>query len=250
MKNTLLLIVFLFLSAHLTAQPENWYFSMTMGGSWPVGSFAETNPTSSGAGFALKGFALNLDATYPLSPNWGLKGMVMLNNNPVDRNGMGTMMENRMKKLVPFTEAQRDNLTLTVDSWVSNSIVFGPVFTINFDQVAWDFQAMAGMNISYLPNQKLLFKTADNNWEYLQRNTNSVNISYDLLAGTAVRLKVTDKIHLKVGMDFQHSRSKTNFEELKTTNQNSTTTTEQLNSGSNSVSKQVVIASAGFVYYL
>jgi hypothetical protein len=250
MKNTLLLIVFLFLSAHLTAQPENWYFSMTMGGSWPVGSFAETNPTSSGAGFALKGFALNLDATYPLSPNWGLKGLVMLNNNPVDRNGIGTMMENRMKKLVPFTEAQRDNLTLTVDSWVSNSIVFGPVFTINFDQVAWDFQAMAGMNISYLPNQKLLFKTTDNNWEYLQRNTNSTSTSYDLLVGTALRLKVTEKLHLKLAMDFQHCRSKIDFEELKTTLQNSTTTTEHLNSGSSSISKQEVIGSLGFVYYL
>ncbi len=250
MKNTLLLIVFLFLSSHLTAQPDNWYFSISMGGCWPVGSFANTNPAKTDAGFALKGFALNLDATYPLGTNWGLKGMVMLNNNPVDRNGMGTMMEYRMKKLVPFTEAERENLTLTVNSWMSNSLIFGPVFTLNFDRFAWDFQAMAGMNVTYLPNQKLLFKNTVNNWEYLQHNTNSVNVSYGLLAGSALRMKVTEKINLKLAMDFQYSRSKTNYEELKTTKLNNTTTTEQLNSGSTIVPKEAVIGSIGFVYYL
>ncbi|MCL4483314.1 MAG: hypothetical protein M1445_12030 [Bacteroidetes bacterium] len=250
MKNTLLLIVFLFLSSHLTAQPDNWYFSISMGGCWPVGSFANTNPAKTDAGFALKGFALNLDATYPLGTNWGLKGMVMLNNNPVDRNGMGTMMEYRMKKLVPFTEAERENLTLTVNSWMSNSLIFGPVFTLNFDRFAWDFQAMAGMNVTYLPNQKLLFKNTVNNWEYLQHNTNSVNVSYGLLAGSALRMKVTEKINLKLAMDFQYSRSKTNYEELKTTKLNNTTTTEQLNSGSTVVPKEAVIGSIGFVYYL
>ncbi len=250
MKNTLLLIVFLFLSSHLTAQPDNWYFSISMGGCWPVGSFANTNPAKTDAGFALKGFALNLDATYPLGTNWGLKGMVMLNNNPIDRNGMGTMMEYRMKKLVPFTEAERENLTLTVNSWMSNSLIFGPVFTLNFDRFAWDFQAMAGMNVTYLPNQKLLFKNTVNNWEYLQHNTNSVNVSYGLLAGSALRMKVTEKINLKLAMDFQYSRSKTNYEELKTTKLNNTTTTEQLNSGSTVVPKEAVIGSIGFVYYL
>ncbi len=250
MKNTLLLIVFLFLSSHLTAQPDNWYFSISMGGCWPVGSFANTNPAKTDAGFALKGFALNLDATYPLGTNWGLKGMVMLNNNPVDRNGMGTMMEYRMKKLVPFTEAERENLTLTVNSWMSNSLIFGPVFTLNFDRFAWDFQAMAGMNVTYLPNQKLLFKNTVNNWEYLQHNTNSVNVSYGLLAGSALRMKVTEKINLKLAMDIQYSRSKTNYEELKTTKLNNTTTTEQLNSGSTVVPKEAVIGSIGFVYYL
>ena len=112
MRNLLLVCALMLLSIPLSAQPDNWYFSISMGGCLPVGSFADTNPAKTGAGFAVKGFALNLDATYPLSNHWGLKGMVMLNNNPVDRNGMGTMMESRMKKLVPFTEAERDNLTL------------------------------------------------------------------------------------------------------------------------------------------
>ena len=250
MKKYLAVTVLLLLSAHLFAQPDNWYFSLTMGGCWPAGTFENKNPATNNAGFATRGFALNLDATYPLGNNWGVKGMVMLNSNPVDRNGMGTIMENRMKKLVPFTEAQRPDLTLTVDSWLSNSLIFGPVYTINFDRVAWDFMAMTGMNVTYLPNQKLLFSNPDNNWDYLQRNTNTINISLDLLAGTAIRMKVTDKVQMKVALDYQYSRSKTSYEELKSTKQNTTVTTVRLGSGNTVVPKDVVIGTIGFVYYL
>jgi len=250
MRNLLLVCALMFLSIPLSAQPDNWYFSISMGGCLPLRSFADTNPAKTGAGFALKGFALNLDATYPLSNHWGLKGMVMLNNNAVDRNGMGAIMESRMKKLVPFTEAERDNLTLTVNSWMSNSLVFGPVFSLNFDRFAWDFQAMAGMNVTYLPNQKLLYKPSSGSWEYLQHNTNNIHVSLDLLAGSAVRFKVTDKLQLKVALDYQHSKSKNSFEALKTTKTNGSTSVENLNSGTTEVSKQVVIGSVGFVYYL
>lgn len=250
MKRIFFFLFFLILSARVGAQPETWYFSFTMGGCLPVGSFAGNDPAKADAGFAKSGFALQLEATYPVSEHWGLKGMVMLNNNPVDRNGLGAMMESRMKKLVPFTEAERNNLTLTVDSWMSNSMVFGPVYSLNFDRFAWDFQAMAGLNVTYLPGQKLLFENSAANWEYLQRSTNNVHLSYDLLGGTALRMKATEKIHLKVALDYHYSRSRSDFEELKTTKQNSTITTVRLNSGSTLVPKAVVTGTVGFVYYL
>lgn len=250
MRNTLLAIVLLLLPLLSSAQPDNWYFSLTMGGCWPVNSFAVTDPSVNNAGFAKNGFALNLDATYPLSNHWGLKGMVSLNTNPVDRNGMGTMMENRMKQQVPFSETQRDYLTLTVNSWMTNSIIFGPVFTINFDRFAWDFQAMAGMNVTYLPDQQLLLQDPTKNWEYLQHNTNNINLSMAYLAGTAFRFKVSEKVQLKLGVDYQRSQSTNNWEEIKSTKNNSTVIYEQLNSGSTMVTKEVVMGTIGFVYYL
>lgn len=250
MRNILFALVLLLLSGKLSAQPDNWYFSLSMGGCWPIGSFANSNPDMEENGFALKGFALNLDATYPLSSNWALKGVVMLNSNPVDRNGMGTMMENRMKKQVPFAEAERDNLILTVNSWMSNSMLFGPVYTINFDGLAWDFHVMTGMNVAYLPNPKLLYKHSSGSWEYLQRNTNTTNVSLDLLAGTAFRFKVSEKVQLKLALDYQRSKSNTKFEELKSTKVNDVITKEILNTGNTIVPKQVVMGSIGFVYYL
>ena len=108
---------------------------------------------------------------------------------------------------------------------------------------------MAGMNVTYLPEQKLLFKPSVGTWEYLQHNTNSTNVSLDLLAGTALRFKVNEKVQLKIAMDYQISRSKNSHEELKITKLNNTTTVDKLASGSTNVPKQVVIGSIGFVYY-
>ena len=243
-------IVLLFLTLSVSAQPESWYLSLSMGGCLPIGSFANANPSSAENGFATRGFALNLDATYPLDHHWGIKGMVMLNSNPVDRNGMGTMMENRMKKQVPFTEAERPNLIFSVNSWMSNSIIFGPVYSINFDKFAWDFQLMGGMHVAYLPNQNLIFSNPANNWEYQQRNTNPVHISLDLLAGTAVRFPINDKVQLKVAVDYQTSRVKNSYEELRMNYQGTTYTLDHLGSGSSTVPCDVVIGTVGFVFYL
>jgi hypothetical protein len=250
MKKFLFAILFLLLCMDLSAQPENWYFSISMGGCWPVSSFAATDPAKSDASFATHGFALNLDATYPLSNHWGVKGMVLLNSNPVDRNGIGTLMEDRMKKLIPFTEAQRTNLSMDVNSWLTNSMVFGPVYTINFDRIAWDFQAMAGLNVTYLPNPQLLYQSPTGNWEYLQHNTNNINLSLDLMAGTDVRIKMSEKVHLKLAVDYQQSQSTSKWEEIKSTKNGSNIITEQLNSGRTTLSKQVVMGTLGFVYYL
>ncbi len=250
MRNLLFSIVLLLIYLQSSAQSDNWYFSISMGRCWPTSTFADTNPVNTDAGFALRGFALNLDATYPLSSHWGLKGMVMLNSNPIDRNGMGTLMENRMKMLVPFSETEREFLSLSVNSWMSNSLIFGPVYTINFDRLAWDFQAMTGMNVTYLPDQKLLFANPAHNWEYLQRNTNTINLSMDFLAGTALRMKVTEKIHLKLSADYQYSQSTNKWEELKSVKENNTITSVQLNRGTTTVIKNAVIGSVGFVYYL
>ncbi|MEI7421662.1 MAG: hypothetical protein WCK18_06195 [Prolixibacteraceae bacterium] len=243
-------IVLLFLTLSVSAQPESWYLSLSMGGCLPIGSFANANPSNAENGFATRGFALNLDATYPLNAHWGIKGMVMLNSNPVDRNGMGTLMENRMKKQVSFTETERPSLTFSVNPWMSNSIIFGPVYSFNFDKFALDFQLMTGMHVAYLPNQHLIFSNLNNDWDYQQRNTNPVHISLDLLAGTAVRFPINDKVQLKVAVDYQTSRVKNSYEELRMNYQGTTYTLDHLGSGSNTVSSNVVIGTVGFVFYL
>lgn len=250
MRQILYSIVLLFVTLSVSAQPESWYISISMGGCLPLGSFANANPSTGDNGFATKGFAFNLDATYPLNSHWGIKGLVMLTSNPVDRNGIGTLMESRMKKQVSFSEAERNNLTLSVNSWMSNSIVLGPVYSLNFNKVSVDFQLMAGMHVAYLPNQSLMFSNPDNDWDYQQRNTNPINISLDLLAGTAVRFPITDKVHLKVAVDYQKSKIKNSYEELRMNYLGTTYSVDYLGNGSNTLAKDIVTGTVGFVFYL
>jgi hypothetical protein len=251
MKKIAAFFVFIALSISAYSQSDNWYFSFSMGGSWPLGTFSNTDITNKESGFAKNGFALLLDATYPLSNHWGFKGMALMSTNPVDRNMLGTKLEKRMN-LIPITvaEADRPFLSLRANSWMWNSLLAGPVYTINIDRVYWDFQVLGGMNVTYLPQQKLIYDKPVNNWYYLDRNTTVTNVSYGLSAGTAFRFPVTDRVNLRVGVDYYRSRAKVTYEQIRVTNQGATTTTETLGNGSSVIPIEMFSASIGFVYYL
>lgn len=250
MKNITLLFIGLVFSTSLFGQTENWYFSLSMGVSMPQGLFAEINTLNEEAGFAEKGFALSLDASYPVGDHWALKGMVLLNSNPVNRNGMGTMLESRMNEYFTVSEEDRDYLKLSVNSWMTNSMVFGPVFSINFNKFYWDFQALGGMNVAYLPQAKLTYENPVNNWSYIQRNTTSTSVSYGLVAGTALRFAITENVNLRLSVDYFYSQATVKYEELRVTKDGATSKTEILNSGSTLNPIQSISGTIGFVYYL
>ncbi len=251
MKKIVTFLIIIGLSISVYAQSDNWYFSLSMGGSLPVGSFSKTNIDDLESGFAKKGFVLLLDATYPLNEHWGIKGMAMLNTSPIDRSWLGTKLELRMNEVpIIVTDEQRTYLSLRVNSWMSNAIMAGPVYTISFDRIYWDFQLLGGLNVGYLPQQKLLYNNPSNNWFYLDRNTSTTSFSYGLQAGTALRFPVTDRLNLRVGIDYYQSQAKVPYEQIRVTKVGETVTTENLGQGSSTIPIQLLSGSIGFVYYL
>jgi len=250
MKNALLLLICLAMSTRLEAQADSWFFSLNLGSSWPLGAFAENTSTELKTGFAQRGFSLSLDANYLLRDNLALKGMVLLNNNPVDQYWMNTQLVTRMAQYFPIESSDQQFLSMTVNPWVYTGLLVGPVYTITFGKIFWDIQVLGGLNVTYLPQQKLLYQNPANNWLYLHHNLNSVNLSYGLLAGTAVRFPVSDKIYLRVGIDYYNSRASNSFEEIKVTKEGSTTRTDQLGTGNPVVPIQNISSTIGFVYYL
>lgn len=250
MKYTISLLLCLVLSSSLFGQSDNWFFSFNMGGSFPIGTFASSTPSNPNAGFAQRGFTLSLDANYPISENLSLKGMALLNNDPVNRFWQLTQQVNRMTQYFPITTQDQQYLSMTVNTWVWNGLLFGPNYTLTFDKFYWDFQALAGLNVAYLPQQKLLYQNPANNWLYIHHNLNSVNLSYGLLAGTAVRFPVSDKIHLRIGIDYYHSQATLKYEEIKVTKDASNSIIDHLNVGSYKVPIENISGTIGLVYYL
>lgn len=254
MKKIASLFVFITLSISLYAQSDNWYFSFSMGGAWPLGTFIKTDIDNQESGYAKNGFTLILDATYPVSDHWGLKGMALMNTHPVDRSWLGTKLEMRMNTNPTFpilvSEEDRDFLSLRVNSWMWNALLAGPVYTINIDRVFWDFQVLGGMNVAYLPQQKLKYEKPANNWLYLDRNTTTTSVSYGLLAGTAFRFPVTDRFNLRVGVDYYRSKANVQYEQIKVSKQGESLTVENLGKGSSSVPIEMISTTIGFVYYL
>jgi hypothetical protein len=106
------------------------------------------------------------------------------------------------------------------------------------------------LNVAYLPQQKLLYEKTVNNWFYLDRNTTSTSFSYGLLAGTAFRFPVSDRLNLRVGVDYYRSKASISYEQIRVTKQGETVVTEKLGNGSGSVPIETISGSIGFVYYL
>ena len=252
MKKIAVILVFVAFSINVYSQTDNWYFSFSMGRTFPMGTYSQTDTANTKSGFAKNGFALILDATYPLSNHWGLKGMALLNTNPVDRNGLGAKLASRMKNeaAITFPEADFGFLSLQVNSWMWNALLAGPVYSINLDRNFWDFYLLGGMNVVYLPQQKMLFENPANNWYYLDRNTTTTNVSYGLLAGTAFRLPVSERINLKIGFNYFRSNATVPYEQIKVTKQGETVETKKLGSGSSNIPIEMLSGSIGFVYYL
>lgn len=238
------------LPSSLFGQTENWFFSLNLGGSLPIGSFARNTPSDPNAGFAGRGFTLSLDANYPIGENLSFKGMALLNNNPVNKYWELTQLVNRMTQYFPISTQDRQYLSMDVNPWVNNGLLFGPNYTISFDKVFWDFQALGGLNVSYLPQQKLLYQNPANNWLYIHNSLNTVNVSYGLMAGTAVRFPVSDKIYLRIGVDYYNSQAKIKYEEIRVTKGTSTTIIDHLAAGDYRVPIQNISGTIGFVYYL
>jgi len=251
MKKLTVLVVFIVLSISVSAQSDNWYFSFSMGGSWPLGTFVKADIDNQKSGYAKNGFTLILDATYPLSDHWGLKGMALMNTNPVDRSWLGTKLETRMNAIpITVAEADREFLSLRVNSWMWNALLTGPVYTLSFDRIFWDFQLLGGLNVAYLPQQKLLYEKPANNWFYLDRNTSTTSVSYGLLAGTAFRFPVSDRFNFRVGVDYYRSQATVPYEQIRVSKQGVTVTTENLGKGSTTHPIETISATVGFVYYL
>ena len=250
MKKTTVLLVFLLMTIMGYSQTDNWYISFSMAGTFPMGSFAQSspNPVNNTSGFAQKGFSLLLDATYPLTSNWGLKGLVLINTNSMDNNKLENML---LKRVPTLPETPNPNyFSATANPWMSNALLGGPVYTSNFGRAYLDFQILGGVNVTYLPQQKLQYNNPSNQWYYLDQNKNSTDVSWGVLAGSAFRFPVSPRLNLKVGVNYFRSNATIQYQQIQYSELASPVMTQTLGSGSNAIPIQMFTGTIGFVYYL
>ncbi len=251
MKKTTFIILLLLISLITKAQSDNWYFSFSMGGSWPSGTFKETSLANNNSGYAQKGFALLLDATYPLSNHWGLKGSVLINTNSLDNVAMEGLLRNRINSDVSASNPK--GLSYTANPWLWNALVVGPVFTLNIGPIFWDFQLQGGLNLTSLPQQKLQYNDQNltaNKWFYTDKNTTTSNLSYGILTGTAFRFPISERLNLKAGLNYYLSSARIKYEQTRVSQQGESALIETLGSGASLIPLKIVTATIGFVYYL
>ncbi|WP_194831424.1 outer membrane beta-barrel protein [Prolixibacter sp. NT017] len=251
MKYISVLSLLLLFTVNASAQSENWSFALSMGGAWPVNAFKNNNPDNVKAGHAEKGFNMTLESNYALQDNLSLTGMLNFGNNPVNRDGVGTRLENMFKQNYDITAAERDYLKLNSNSWLWGSILVGPRYSINFNTFSWDFQALGGVNVNLVPNQQLTYDNPNNNWFYINHATNRNNLAFAWKAGTALRFAVSPRTNLQVGLSYFQSSAKISREEKEVDKGTGTNLTRAiLSEESNHYTLSTLNATIGFVYYL
>ena len=251
MKYLSVVSLLLLFAVSASAQSENWSFSLSMGRAWPAGTFRNNAPDNGKAGHAEKGFNMTLESNYALQDNLALTGMLNFGNNPVNRDGVGTKLENMFNENYTITPQQRDYLTLNTNSWLWGSIMVGPRYSINFNTLSWDFQAVGGVNVNFIPNQQMVYDNPDNSWYYINHATNRNNLAFAWKAGTALRFAISPRTNLKVGVSYFQSSAKVvreEKEEEKGTGPNLPQTI--ISEASHHYTLSTFNATVGFVYYL
>ena len=248
MKKISVLFVFVLLSISTMAQTDNWYFSFTMGASWPSGTFGQKDINDKSSGYAQQGFSILLDATYPLTNHWGFKGLTLINTNTIDHNEMKSMLNGRIDPSVNVTNP--DYLSYTANPWMWNALLGGPVFTVSIGRIYWDLQLLGGLNLSYLPQQKLQYNDPALKWYYSDKNTTSTNLSWGIMGGTAFRFPISERVNLKLGIDYYMSNATIKYQQTRVSQSAESVVTEVLGSGSDLIPIKVFTGTIGFVYYL
>ena len=254
MKKISVLFILVSLSISSIAQTDNWYFSFSMGGAWPTSTFGQTNSSDKSSGYAQKGFSILLDATYPFSDHWGLKGLALINTNTIDNNAMEKMLISRIPSAI--SSPQSNKFSFASNPWMWNAFVFGPVYTLDLGRIYLDLQLLGGMNLTYLPQQKLLYNpfkddlTNPQRWYYTDNNTTSTTVSFGILGGTALRFPISERLNLKLGVDYFLSSARVKYQQTRISQQAESVLTEVLGSGNNLIPIRMFSGTIGFVYYL
>ena len=216
--------------------------------------FNQSKIDDSSSGYAQKGFSILLDATYPVSNHWGFKGMALINTNSLTNDNLGQMLQNRTNPNVLVSDPTK--FSFTTNDWMQNAFLFGPVYTVNLGRFYWDFQLLGGLNLTYLPQQKLLYNPYDkdptnpNRWFYQDKNTTATDLSWGILGGTAFRFPISEHLNLKLGMGYYLTSARIKYEQTRIVQQADIVLTQLLGTGNNLMSIKMITGTIGFVYYL
>jgi hypothetical protein len=220
-----------------------------MGGAWPVGDFSIDNPELDGVGYANKGFALTIDANYTITPSFGITGMLFWGTNTVNEGAVGTKLENQLYDFFDPNEINRDFLLFNVDYWLWGSALFGPKYSIGFNKLYWDFDALGGPNITNFPKQTLIYDDPGNDWYYQSRLVKKTDFSMAWLAGTTVRFAISEKINLQFGINYYHTKTTMETEQI-IVNKEIEDDVEQIGRTTSKIPISTINTTIGFVYML
>ena len=257
MKKYFLLLILAFASISTFAQPDNFQGSLTMSGAWPNGKFGSENINDPKAGLAKNGFTLDIETAYYLNRRFSFAAMLFFGTNQVNSGVVGQKLENRVLPLDPILEDifinDRDNINFNVNYWLYGGLMAGPRYSFPISNLFLDFKALAGFNVTYLPEQELFANILNNQNVLTQifgtQSTGYSDITLSALAGTDLRIPVRKNFSLKLSVSYFYTEVKMTFEDLRIDNPGNNAQITSLKKESSKIPVSTLNTGIGLVYY-
>jgi len=256
MKKCFILLILALSSITTFAQQYKFQGSLTMSGAWPMGKFGSEDINDPKAGFADNGFMLDIETAYYLNHRFSFAGMIFFGTNQVNSGVVGQKLEARVNAIDGIPEnafSDPNNIIFNVNYWLYGGLMAGPRYSLPISNLFLDFKALAGFNVTYLPEQNF-FAEIRNDQDVLTekfgtQSTGYSEITFSALAGTDLRIPVRENISLKLSVNYFYSEVKMTFEDLHIDNPGINAQIISLKKETSMIPVSTLNTGIGLVYY-
>lgn len=201
MKLKIILIFILTLPILTIAQKNELMLGLSIGGSVPMGDFANNEISLSDEGyivtngqFAKTGLAFDFSASYRLGYYFGFAGRILGGTNKIDLSGYNDLIDQQL--------GNSDNdLIVSSKGWGNGGVYLGAYLIIPVNQLYIDARIMAGYLSLFSPQYNyLLYEDGELTQEYVQEKYSAGSFSYDM--GLGLKYKFADNKFLLLNGDY------------------------------------------------
>lgn len=212
MMNRLLLptiaLLVLFCAVPVLAQ-KPFRFTVQMGPSLPLDKFKSVDIQASDAGFALRGFSMNIDGDYTLNSRIFLSGRLLLSTFPVDEPKYNAKLDQDIKAYLPDSASAAH---YNPGYWLWTSPLLGAKFNypLKLNQTWVEVAAYTGIQLTQLPDQSMLVHDEAQKRRIITENTDSYVLSSPLMVDAGFRFRISDQTQLNLKASYYRSSASYN----------------------------------------
>ncbi len=201
MKYLIILAFLTFFHVNTEAQSNNYYASMRMGYSLPLGEFASHE--FGYGGYALLGKTFGLEGSYFISKNLGIGLDVSMKE---FRFASGYYLLDYIASEPAFS-----SLDMLAGTYKVKSFLVGPYYKLELSKrMTTDFRLLGGITISNTPDQLFTAEAFSVGKTYFWK-TSAQSTSATVLTGLSVNYKIFDHVLAGLNFDFSYTRAKYTF---------------------------------------
>jgi hypothetical protein len=177
---------------------QDSYISLSLGGTFPKGSFAESNLLGTD-GYAGSSFTMSFDGNYFMG-KLGIAGMLNFGMSYLDGTSIQAARIDYLNEIFPNNVIPPDASTEFISTqWNYVNLMTGPVFALPLSFISFEIKAMGGASVVIPPQENLSVTAGTDHWS-CSSSGQSLHLGY--LAGGALLFHPNPGYGIRLGVDY------------------------------------------------